>query len=140
MNRFNVSQQELVQAVSKELQSQNLVKAPEWAQFVKTGQHNERPPTQEDWWYTRSASVLHKIDILGPIGTQKLRRKYGGRKNLGYKPEAFREGSGNIIRKILQQLEASQLVKQVDKDGRKGRVLTPTGTSLLDKAAKQVKQ
>jgi small subunit ribosomal protein S19e len=114
------------------------IKAPEWAPFVKTGVSRERPPTQEDWWHTRSASVLHKVAVLGPVGTEKLRRKYGGKQNRGYKPETFRTGSGNITRKILQQLEAAQLVRQVDKEGRKGRVLTPKGESILDRAAKKV--
>jgi small subunit ribosomal protein S19e len=137
MNRYDVSQAELIQALSQELKAVEQIKAPEWAPFVKTGVSRERPPTQEDWWHTRSASVLRKVALLGPVGTQKLRRKYGGRQNRGYKPEIQRDGSGNLIRKILQQLEAAKLVAQVDKAGRKGRIVTPTGQSLLDKAAKK---
>lgn len=138
MNRYDVSQQGLVAALSAELKTVSEIKAPAWSLFVKTGVSRERPPTQEDWWHTRAASVLRKVAVLGPVGTQKLRRKYGGKQNRGYKPEAFREGSGNITRKILQQLEAAQLVRQVDKEGRKGRVLTPKGESMLDRAAKKV--
>lgn len=136
MNRFSVSQQALTTAVAAELKNVKEIQPAAWSSFVKTGASRERPPTQEDWWYTRSASILRKVSLLGPIGTQKLRRKYGGRKNEGYAPEKFKTGSGNITRKILQQLEAAQLIKQVDKEGRKGRVLTPKGHSLLDKTAK----
>lgn len=138
MNRYDVSQQGLILATAAELKAIPELTAPEWAAFVKTGAHKERPPTQDDWWHIRAASMLRKVGILGPIGTQKLRRKYGGRKNMGYAPEQFRVGSGNITRTILQQLEAAKLVTQVDKEGRKGRVLTPSGNALLDKAAKAV--
>lgn len=138
MNRNDVSQQALITSLASELKNVKDIQPPDWANFVKTGASRERPPTQEDWWYTRSASVLRKVSDLGPIGTQKLRRQYGGRKNMGYKPERFKTGSANITRKILQQLEKAQLVKQVDKEGRKGRVLTPQGHSLLDRAAKKV--
>ena len=140
MNRFYVSQQALVTAVAQELKAVPEIKPTAWASFVKTGVNRERPPTQDDWWHTRAASVLRKVAVLGPVGTEKLRRKYGGKQNRGYKPEAFREGSGNITRKILQQLEAAQLVRQADKEGRKGRVLTPKGESMLDRAAKKVAQ
>ncbi len=111
---------------------------PSWAPFVKTGVHKQRPPTQDDWWYIRSASILRKIAILGPVGTQKLRKCYGGRKNRGHKPDAFRVGSGNIIRTILQQLEKAGLIKQDTVHGHKGRVITPKGHSLLDKSAYEV--
>jgi small subunit ribosomal protein S19e len=59
-----------------------MIKAPEWAIFVKTGVHKERPPIQEDWWQIRAADVLRTIERMGPIGTQKLRTKYGGKKNI----------------------------------------------------------
>lgn len=138
MNRLSVSQQALTKAVAAELKEVKEIQPAAWSSFVKTGLSRQRPPTQEDWWYTRSASIMRKVSMLGPIGTQKLKRKYGGRQNRGYAPAKFQPGSGNITRKILQQLEAAQLIKQVDKEGRKGRVLTPKGHSMLDKAAKKI--
>jgi small subunit ribosomal protein S19e len=138
MNRYDVSQSELVKSLAAELKTVNEVKPPEWAPFVKTGVSRERPPTQENWWHLRSASVLRKVSLLGPIGTEKLRRKYGGKQNRGYKPEITRDGSGNITRKILQQLEAGKLIVQVNKEGRKGRIVTPAGQSIIDKAAKGI--
>ena len=130
--------QALVIKAAEELKKENTVKPPHWSKFVKTGHFKERLPSQEDWWYVRSASILRSIAKLGPIGTQKLRTKYGGRKNRGYKPEATYRGSGSIIRKILQQLEQSGLIKQTQKGVHKGRVLTPKGTSFLDKIAIQL--
>ncbi len=132
---LEVNPSELITKAAHELKQQNLVKPLAWSTFVKTGQHKQRLPEQDDWWYLRSASILRTIARLGPIGTQKLRVKYGGRLRRGHQPEEFRKGSGSIPRKILQQLEKSGLIKQAKKGVHKGRVLTPKGTSFLDKIA-----
>lgn len=113
---------------------------PSWAPFVKTGMHKERPPTNSDWWYIRAASVLRKVHLLGPIGVSKLRTKYGGKKNRGVKPGKFYKSSGNIIRKILQQLEEAKLIKQDIADKHKGRVTTSKGISLLFSTAKKIEK
>jgi len=107
---------------------------PEWARFVKTGVNRERPPEQEDWWYIRAASILRKIQIKQPIGVNRLRKIYGGRKNRGHKPEHKYKGSGSIIREILQQLEEAGFVKK----DKKGRVLTPKGKEFLKNVLKKV--
>lgn len=133
-----VDSNELINKAAAELKKQKLVEPTEWSQFVKTGHHKQRLPDQDDWWYHRSAAVLRSVAKLGPVGTQKLRTKYGGKKNRGHKPERFYKASGSIIRKILQQLEKSELVKQTEKGVHKGRVLTPKGTSFLDKLAVQI--
>ncbi len=127
--------QKLIAKAAEELKKQKLVQPPVWSKFVKTGHHNERLPENPDWWFVRSASILRQISKLGPIGTEKLRTKYGGKKNRGHKPEHVYKASGSVIRKILQQLDKSQLTKQTQKDVHKGRILTPKGISLLDKLA-----
>jgi len=112
------------------------VKPPEWAFYVKTGVAKERPPDDPDWWYMRAASLLRKLYLCGPIGVERLRSFYGGRKDRGVRPEHHANGGGSNIRKILQQLEAAGLVEKVDK----GRILTREGRSLLDKLAAEVKR
>ena len=129
---------ELIIKVAEELKKQKLVQPLEWSNFVKTGHHKERHPENPDWWYYRAAALLRSIAKLGPIGTEKLRTKYCGIKGRGHKPEKFFKASGSIIRKILQQLEKSTLIKQTMVDNHKGRVLTPAGVSLLDKIAVQL--
>lgn len=130
----------LINKTAEELKTKGLVKPPVWAFYAKTGVHKERPPADNNWWYVRSAAILRSVWKLGPIGVSKLRKKYGGRKNRGHKPDAFRQGSGNVIRKVLQQLEKAQLIKQVEVSGHKGRKITPKGQSLLDKAALSIKK
>ena len=96
-----VNANELVQRAAKQLKSDSLVSPLEWSKFVKTGHHKERLPSDKNWWYFRSAAVLKSVSKLGPVGTEKLRTKYGGKKNRGHKPEHFYKASGSIIRKIL---------------------------------------
>ncbi len=112
------------------------VKPPEWAYFVKTGAHKEKPPSDPDWWYYRAASILRKLyKSSEPIGIETFRTIYGGRKNYGSAPEHFVKGSGSIVRKILQQLEQARLVRKVRG---KGRTLTPQGRALLDRLAFEI--
>lgn len=128
---FDKKPQELIQKAAEGLKKE--ITMPPWAKFVKTGHAKQRPPEDPDWWYKRTASMLRKIYRHGPIGTNKLKKKYGSKKNRGHKPEARYEGSGKIIRSILQQLEQKQFIKQETKGAHKGRVVTPKGKSFLDK-------
>ncbi len=131
--------QSLISKVAEELKKNGAIKAPEWSLFAKTGAHTTRPPTQADWWYSRAAVLLRKIALRGPLGTEKLRVVYGGRKRRGHKPAEFRKAGGSAIRKVLQQLQSAGYVKYKDKGIKKGRIVTPQGLSFLDKAAKAVK-
>jgi len=131
-------QQELINKASVELKKVDSIKGPVWAAIVKTGMHKQRPPSKNDWWYTRSASVLRQIYLKGPVGVSKLRTRYGGNKNRGMKPERFYKGSGSIIRKIFQQLEAAGFVKKDEKSLRKGRLITAEGKKFLDAIASQL--
>ena len=123
--------QEFVAQLARRLKNDKIVASPQWAAFVKTGVHKERPPISKDWWYERSASVLRRVALLGPIGISKMRTSYGGRKSRGHKPEHFYKGSGKILRTVVQQLEEAQLIKQGRAGGHKGRLVTPKGQKLL---------
>ena len=108
------------------------VVAPEWAVFVKTGAHKQRPPVNPNWWVVRATSVLGKVTKYGPIGTNKLAKAYGGRKNRGHRPDKKVNGSRNIARKCLQQLEKAGLIKQITEPSA-GKVLTKKGAALINK-------
>lgn len=133
---FDVDQADLIKKVAEELKAVPEVKQPAWSAFVKTGVHKQRPPVSKTWWYMRAAAVLRKVALYGPLGAEKLRGHFGGRKNRGAKPERTYKGSGAIARRALQSLEKAGLIKQVEKTAhRKGRIVTPKGRSFLDKAA-----
>ena len=135
---YDADSQELIIKAAEELKKIPDIKAPAWATFVKTGMHKERAPVDKDWWYLRTASLLRTVYRLGPIGVSKLRTKYGGKKNRGVKKEHFFKGSGNILRKSLQQLEKAGFVKFADKGIHKGRIITPKGKAFLDKIATRI--
>jgi small subunit ribosomal protein S19e len=103
-----------------------------WAPFAKTGTHAEKQPQNPSWWYTRSASILRKVYIHGPIGLEALRADYGGRKNRGSKPNRVTKAGGSNIRKALQQLENAGLI-QVTRP--QGRIMTPKGRKLMQEVA-----
>lgn len=134
---YDIEASELIKKASSELKNSKQVKMPDWARFVKTGVHKERPPLQADWWFMRAASMLRRIYMFGPLGVSKLRKKYGGIKNEGHQPGHTYRGSGKVARVILQQLEKEGLIKQVEKGVHKGRIVTPQGKSFLDKLAKK---
>ncbi len=113
------------------------IQPADWAGYVKTGSHVERMPQNPDWWYVRSASVLRKLYMNGPVGVSRLRKEYGGRKRRGVRPAHFAKAGGNILRSILQQLEQAGLAQ---KDGTKGRVVSGKGRSLLDAMSTQIKR
>ncbi|MEM2099170.1 MAG: 30S ribosomal protein S19e [Candidatus Bathyarchaeia archaeon] len=109
-----------------------VVQPPLWANVVKTGSHVEKQPQDADWWYTRSASVLRKIYLHGPIGLEELRADYGGRKSCGTKPSHASKAGGCHLRKILQQLQQAGLIEVVPAQGRR---MTPKGRKLLQEIA-----
>lgn len=108
-------------------------KEPEWAAFVKTGVAKKRPPQEKDFWYKRAASILRQIYINRVAGVNRLKTRYGSKKNRGYKPEKFRKASGKMIRVILQQAETAGLLEKSKEPGRRaGRKLTDKGIKLLE--------
>ncbi|MEK6800584.1 MAG: 30S ribosomal protein S19e [Nanoarchaeota archaeon] len=108
---------------------------PEWADFVKTSPHKERPSIEPDFWHKRAASILRQVYIKGTVGVERLRTRYGGRKKRGSRPAEFRKSGGKIIRLILQQAESAGLVEKV-KEKRSGRKLTQKGKDFLESFAK----
>lgn len=123
--------QQSIEKLSNSLKA--TIKAPEWTRFVKTSAGKERPPVDPEWYYKRAAAILITIYKRGPIGTSKLRVKYGTKGRRGHNPAKFYRASGKIIRNVIQQLDKAGLT-QFKKDGiHKGRIVTPKGRSLVDK-------
>ncbi len=132
---YDVPAERLIERTAVKLREIDTIKPPEWAEFVRTGRHTEKAPAQKDWWYTRAASILRKVYIMGPIGTSRLAEEYGGFADRGSRPNKAVKGSRNIARKCIMQLEASGLVA---KNKNKGRMITAKGQKLLDAAAKEI--
>lgn len=134
---YDVPAEPLIRRVAAELKKEKSIQPPEWAAYVKTGGHREKPPEDPEWWHTRLAAVLRKLSVVGPLGSERLSALYGGARDRGAKPDKARSGSGSIARHALQQLEAAGLLVHIK--GR-GRTVSPKGRSLLDNTAHAVKQ
>jgi small subunit ribosomal protein S19e len=131
---YDVPADHIIRRAAEELKKRKEIIPPAWAAFAKTGVHKEMPPEDPDWWFTRAAAVLRRVYVDGPLGVERMRSFYGGNKNRGSRPNAFRKGSGSILRKSLQQLEAAGFIIH-DKTGRR---VSPAGMSFLDNLSQEV--
>ncbi|MDP2673114.1 MAG: 40S ribosomal protein S19 [Nanoarchaeota archaeon] len=141
MEKFNpvyeLNSQEYNLKLAEALKEIPEFKEPEWAQFVKSSASKERPIDDLDFWHKRAASILRQIYKNSVVGVNRLKTKYGSRKNRGMRPERFVRGSGKIIRTILQQADKSGLteiaktIKGV-KSKKPGRQLTEKGKKFLE--------
>ncbi|MDG1549344.1 MAG: 40S ribosomal protein S19 [Candidatus Poseidoniaceae archaeon] len=142
---FDIPANMLISALADKLSDSKDIVAPDWSEYVKTGVDRERPPTQENWWTIRAASLLRKVAKQGPIGVTTLAQTYGTVMNNGAGPNTPGVASRHIIRTALQQLEVAGLVEMVatrevdTEDGKQqlysGRRLTSAGQKLLDEVA-----
>merc|ERR1712038_37502 len=133
----DVDQQQFTVALAAFLKKSGKVKLPEWVDLVKTNVAKELAPYDEDWYYTRLASMARHIYVRSPVGVSTMTKIYGVRRNNGSCPSHWRRGSGSIARKGLQSLEQ---LKLVEKDANGGRRLTPQGRRDLDRIAAQIRQ
>jgi small subunit ribosomal protein S19e len=110
---------------------------PAWSKLVKSGPAKERPIEDPDFWYKRIASILRQIYKIKIVGVNRLRTKYGSKKDRGMRPEEFRKASGKIIRTILQQADKAgftEIAKDIRgvRSKRPGRQLTLKGKEFLE--------
>ncbi len=132
-SELNMPADAVIKAVAAELKKNEKFKPPAWYGTVKAGINNDRLPESPDLWYSRVAAVLRTVALRGPVGVQRLRHKYGGKKEHTRARAHHAKGGGKVLRVALQQLEAAGYVAKSEKGG---RVIAPAGHSVLDKAAK----
>ena len=132
---YDVHGQNLVFDLAEALKNLESITIPEWSVSAKTAAHKENAPDTDDWWYMRSASILRKIYLEGPLGTERLARMYSGSKDRGGKPNKSHPGGRKIIRTVMKQLEAAELITY---EKGKGRKISPRGQSMLDGIALKI--
>ena len=140
---YDVPADILIPVLADRLEADSKIFRPDWAAFVKTGAHKERPPVQSNWWFLRSAAILRKVARMGPVGVNHLSQEFGGPKNRGSAPHRATAGSRHVIRTSLNQLEdAGFVTKRMNAAGTVtlGRVLTPAGQKLLNQVAHDVRK
>ncbi len=127
----SINPQEFNNKLALALKEIDEFKAPEWTEIVKTSSHKQRPTTEPNFYFKRAASILRQIYVKKILGVNKLRSRYGGRKDNGMKPARFVKSGGKLIRVILQQSESAGLLEK-SKSKKAGRMLTEKGKKLLE--------
>ncbi len=133
MSIYLVEPKKLVEEIAKKLKEYPEIKPPKNSEFWKTAFFKEFAPVDvENFWWIRCASLLRRVKKLGPVGVNRLRKLYGGRKRQGQGRNHSQRGAGKIVRVALQQLESAKLIHKTDKEG---RIISSDGASLLDRTA-----
>lgn len=101
-------------------------------------------PLDNDWLYTRAASICYQLYMRQKVGVKSLRKHYGGRARAGVQREHARMAAGKNIRYCLEQLQQIGLVGetkyQSDTEGTSitlGKSLTKRGITDMDRIAIQ---
>ena len=74
----DVDQQNFTKALSAFLKKSGKVKLPEWVDIVKTNVSKELAPYDDDWYFTRCASIARHVYIRAPVGVSTVCKIYGG--------------------------------------------------------------
>ena len=132
---YDVPADELISRLTNVLKNEE-IPAPNWAMFVKTGAHADKPPQKSDLWYTRCASILRKIYLRGPLTVNDLRTIYSdGKRKMYYGARHHKDASGAVIRNAIHGLEKLGYLEKVEK---KGSVISRQGMQKLDKLSTEI--
>ena len=137
----DVPASEFIAAYAEQLKKSNELTLMKGSFYIKTGFSREICPHDDDWFYTRAASLARKIYLRPGLGVKTLQHIYGKKGRFGHRRNHHTRGSGKVIRYILQQLEAvGILMKYNDKrnknapseiteegDDNYPRIITPKG-------------
>ena len=134
-NVFDVDGSALIKRASEKLKEQG-VKKPAYVEFVKTGPAKERVPSDLDFYYVRCASVLRQVYLNGPIGISRLRTRYGSQHSHTIHRHHHQRSGGSVIKDAFDSLEKATYIKKTPK----GRIITSTGKSFLDKLSNELQK
>lgn len=133
---YEMTAQEYNAKLAEALKKTGEFNVPDWVHYVKSGSGKVRPINEPDFWHKRAASILRQIYKKKIVGVNRLRTRYGNKKNRGMRPERFQRAGGKIIRAILQQSDKAGLTEAVKANKvlktRAGRKLTEKGKRLME--------
>ncbi|KAJ1977935.1 Protein component of the small (40S) ribosomal subunit [Dimargaris verticillata] len=125
-----------INAYAAHLKQVGKLAVPEWTDIVKTSSAKELPPFDPDWFYIRTAAIARHVYLRTKgTGVGHLRKKYGGNKRRGHRPNRFSVSSGSIARRSLQALEQLGVLQKAADGGRK---ITSQGQRDLDRISGQI--
>merc|ERR1711985_122951 len=120
-----------IKACADFLKRQPKFDVPKYHDIVKTGTLKELAPYDEDWFYTRAASVARKIYLRKGTGVGALKKWYGG-------SSGTHVGTCKAhISKAMHELEKLEMMEHLG-DG--GRVISSKGRAEMDRIAGNIQQ
>lgn len=72
------------------------IEVPQWVDIVKTATYKEQAPYDQDWFYTRCASVARHVYLRKHVGVGRLQKVHGGAANRGTRPSRHADSSGEL--------------------------------------------
>merc|ERR1712110_1241654 len=137
----DVPAHEFIEVFAQHLKKGNKIKMPDWAQYVKTGCQKELAPYDNDWLYTRAASIAYQIYMRKKVGVNGTRKHYGTGARRGTRRPHQRSVAGKNIRYCINQLATAGILATVTLQGDDGstipvgKALTKKGTTDMDRIA-----
>lgn len=122
---------EAIKKIAGKLEKEGIAIEPDWLVGVKSGTIRERLP-EKGFWFLRCAAILRTIYVNGPVGVERLRNKFGGKKRHVVHSPHHGKAAGKIIRVALQQLGSAGLVETKPR----GRIITSKGMKFIDASLK----
>lgn len=120
----------LTAAIAERLQNMPTTLSP-----LKLSAGNETLPVNPAYTLRlRAASILRRI-VERPLSVLKLTKAYGRKKNRGSQPARPFEGTGAVIRRLVQALQQRGYVATC----RKGRYATSRAKTLIQLALDEIK-
>jgi len=127
-----------IQAYADHLRKAGELELPKWVEDVKTAKRRQMPPMDENWFYTRVASVARQMYIKPKgLGVGTLVRFYGGRTRGHHSKKHFSKSSRGIVRCAMQELVRLDLAEEIDEDDIIMKRLTSKGVKDMDTVANE---
>eukprot|EP00192_Tetraselmis_astigmatica_P015148 CAMPEP_0117662272 /NCGR_PEP_ID=MMETSP0804-20121206/7968_1 /TAXON_ID=1074897 /ORGANISM="Tetraselmis astigmatica, Strain CCMP880" /LENGTH=151 /DNA_ID=CAMNT_0005469167 /DNA_START=105 /DNA_END=560 /DNA_ORIENTATION=- len=134
----DVPAEKFIKAYAAHLKANDKLQVPTWVDIVKTAPHKELAPYDPDWYYVRAAAIARRVYLRQGLGVGALRTQFGSRNtNRGTRPEKHAKAAGGVIRHILLQFEANNLMEKTT-TAKGGRKMTPSGQRDLDLIASRI--
>merc|ERR1711957_887594 len=116
----DVPAKDFIEAFAKHLKKGNKIAIPEWGQYVKTACFKELAPYDNDWLYTRAASIAYQVYMRKKVGVNGMRKHYGTGARRGVCKPHQRSVAGKNIRYCINQLATAGIIASVNLQGDDG--------------------
>ncbi|ADM12650.1 40S ribosomal protein S19 [Encephalitozoon intestinalis ATCC 50506] len=132
---YDVRPEKFNEALKSYLKSTNKVVPIKDHDIMKTGEGREQAPIDEDWYFTRMASIVRQISIRGTVTPEYLANKYGSSKNRGCRPSKYVGAYPEIGISVLENLKNMGWINDHPQD-----MLTEKGKTVVKEIIEKVRE